>query len=406
MCVATVVIPLFNEEENITGLIADLKQQTANEELFEVIFVNNNSIDGTVKIIEQEIESELLSNCFLVHEVEKGVTAARKRGIDEVIYRLLDRNIDKDHLIINLDGDNRFDEHLIENYINEFQINEHELFYGKSTFSMEGLEILPNLKKFIEIKTGIEWQIKKFFWGRAEGNNFAVRASTYSQYGGLRLTHNYTGKGFYNVATDDWVYSAELISLGATVALVENVTVTLNNRKFVRALDKIVTGNLYSPGWEKDASKKEQDFHDLSDEEFDELLDNQIRGIIIHQIIMNLYLSDVLLKSPQVMNILGDELCKKFARIKEKTQKLFVMNEYDDEVSYFNPSQYIYYKIGKDFYPFIKNLHDGLAASYRLPEELQLELEKPRKIDCSDEIIYQFSRSDLTDIKKYLGGYF
>ena len=47
----SVVIPTLNEENNIKNIISDLKKQSYPTNLFEIIIIDDNSKDNTVKII-------------------------------------------------------------------------------------------------------------------------------------------------------------------------------------------------------------------------------------------------------------------------------------------------------------------------------------------------------------------
>jgi len=53
MPVVSVVIPAFNEEENIERVIASLRGQTMPADDYEIIVVDNNSSDKTWEIISQ-----------------------------------------------------------------------------------------------------------------------------------------------------------------------------------------------------------------------------------------------------------------------------------------------------------------------------------------------------------------
>ncbi len=78
----SVIIPVRNEASNIALLLEDLKQQNYPEEHYEVIVVNDHSIDGTDQTVEMAI-AKLGSRFRQVHlSDEKGKKAAATIGVE------------------------------------------------------------------------------------------------------------------------------------------------------------------------------------------------------------------------------------------------------------------------------------------------------------------------------------
>ncbi len=71
----SVVVPFHNEEKHIEGSIQSLLALDYPKDRYEVIFVNNNSTDRSVEIVERYPEVRLL------HETTVGDFAARNRGV-------------------------------------------------------------------------------------------------------------------------------------------------------------------------------------------------------------------------------------------------------------------------------------------------------------------------------------
>lgn len=79
----TVIIPCFNEG---SGIHATLKALTEQEDQnFDVIFVDNNSTDNTVDIIEQYINSCVMVRWQIIKEAQQGTGAASDTGMREAI---------------------------------------------------------------------------------------------------------------------------------------------------------------------------------------------------------------------------------------------------------------------------------------------------------------------------------
>lgn len=75
------VIPVYNGEKDIGRCLQSLSEQTASQDLFEIIVVNNNSKDNTVKIAESF--KDKIRNYKIVDEYNIGLSNARNRGYKE-----------------------------------------------------------------------------------------------------------------------------------------------------------------------------------------------------------------------------------------------------------------------------------------------------------------------------------
>lgn len=83
-CLLTIIVPLFNEEENLPRLakeLTDYLSQTSYNA--SVLFVNDGSTDSSAKLIEQYC-SENLAFRFIHLKENRGLSTALKAGIDQV----------------------------------------------------------------------------------------------------------------------------------------------------------------------------------------------------------------------------------------------------------------------------------------------------------------------------------
>lgn len=76
----SVVIPLYNKELSIGRTIESVLAQTFTD--FELIIVNDESSDSSVKIVESYNDPRIL----LLHQKNQGVSSARNRGINNARY--------------------------------------------------------------------------------------------------------------------------------------------------------------------------------------------------------------------------------------------------------------------------------------------------------------------------------
>ncbi|RNL52590.1 glycosyltransferase family 2 protein [Pedobacter jejuensis] len=116
----SIVIPAYNEEENILKTLYSLSN-TKSRYSIEVIVVNNNSKDKT---------EELINACgvICVNETKQGITNARNAGLAAA----------KGKYIINADADTIYPESWIDNMIDPLHNNNKiALTYGRFSFIPE-----------------------------------------------------------------------------------------------------------------------------------------------------------------------------------------------------------------------------------------------------------------------------
>lgn len=77
----SVVVCTYNRAEHLKVCLESLVVQTADESLYEVIIVNNNSTDSTLEIAEKF--TGLQPNFRVVTEMKRGLSHARNRGCQE-----------------------------------------------------------------------------------------------------------------------------------------------------------------------------------------------------------------------------------------------------------------------------------------------------------------------------------
>ena len=76
----SVVIPLYNKELSITNTVQSVLDQTCQD--FEIVIINDGSTDGSIKAVEAINDNRIR----LIHQENKGVSAARNHGIKEAKY--------------------------------------------------------------------------------------------------------------------------------------------------------------------------------------------------------------------------------------------------------------------------------------------------------------------------------
>lgn len=83
MNLITIIIPMFNEENNIKKCISNLKKQTNHS--FKVIFIDDGSTDNTVDTLENTLDKEIRFEYTIIKQTNRGAAEARKIGIKNSI---------------------------------------------------------------------------------------------------------------------------------------------------------------------------------------------------------------------------------------------------------------------------------------------------------------------------------
>jgi len=113
----SVVIPAYNEEENILLTLASLSANITFKTV-EIIVVNNNSTDNTEALV-------LATGIKCITEIKKGITAARNAGLQAA----------RGKFILNADADALYPRDWIEQMVNPLATNEQiALTYGRFSF--------------------------------------------------------------------------------------------------------------------------------------------------------------------------------------------------------------------------------------------------------------------------------
>lgn len=91
-----IIIPAYNEEETIVRCLESCIAQTSKAD--EIIVVNNNSVDATVKLVKKFQKEHPDQNVRLLNEKVQGITQARNHGFEKAKSEILGR-IDSDSTI-------------------------------------------------------------------------------------------------------------------------------------------------------------------------------------------------------------------------------------------------------------------------------------------------------------------
>ena len=123
----SVVVAVRNEEENINYLIKNLKSQDYNSTLFDIIIIDDHSIDNTLEILKNEkIECSNLK----ISSLEKGYIG-KKQAILKAV------KLSSSDIILTTDADCKFSNSWISNMVNKFSNSDINLISGPVAYHLE-----------------------------------------------------------------------------------------------------------------------------------------------------------------------------------------------------------------------------------------------------------------------------
>ena len=79
MCKVSVIVPVYNVEDYIRGMLESVQRQSFAD--FEVVIVNDGSTDGSQAIIDEFCREDNRFRCFV--KANGGVASARNKGLDK-----------------------------------------------------------------------------------------------------------------------------------------------------------------------------------------------------------------------------------------------------------------------------------------------------------------------------------
>ncbi len=173
----SIIVCTYNRDAYILKTLSKLKNQTTNNQLYEVIIINNNSTDNTEEICREYILPLSESNFYYFNEKKQGLSFARNRGITEA----------KGEIIAFIDDDARACDDYCEKIISFFENDkEAKVIGGKITPEYESKKPAWMSKYLLPLVAGLDMgdKIKEFRFSKFPiGANMAFRRSVFENYG-------------------------------------------------------------------------------------------------------------------------------------------------------------------------------------------------------------------------------
>ncbi len=251
-CRAAIIIPGCNEEayignclNSINNAISSLK----NPKNIEIIFVNNNCVDNTEKIVKAFQNTHTHINIFLLNELKQGQGYARQAGVRMALTRaLLRKNPRKTSFwIINTDSDVVVPANWLIRYFNYFDKKKSLIITGNSKFGFNFDQKYPNYSKvLVEISKRINIAEKLFGVMNVDGFNSAIERKCYAAIGPFyQPTKRISKNKVVNLAGEDWDLGTKARSLGIMPTRINSNPVISSPRRFEISPQNFLDGTTY-----------------------------------------------------------------------------------------------------------------------------------------------------------------
>ncbi|MEK3879583.1 glycosyltransferase family 2 protein [Paenibacillus sp. FSL M7-0420] len=199
----SVIIPMYNSSKTIINTLDSVKNQTAFNEIFEIIVVNDGSLDNSLSIVEKYYEANSFMPIKIIDQSNSGVSVARNNGM----------KLAKGHWIALLDSDDDWLPNKIQMQIDIIKLNPKIDFLG-GDIDDRGLQIL-----FKRVKGLYKASIKDICLKMFPQTSAAIfKRSIFEEIGGYDEKQQYAEDGNYFLkicaAYNYYHYPIQMLSYG------------------------------------------------------------------------------------------------------------------------------------------------------------------------------------------------
>ncbi len=175
----SLIIATYNRAERLTPTLNSLVRQSAPSDLWEAIFVDNNSKDNTSQVIDSFAAQHPEFNIRVVRELRQGLSYARNCGIENAAAPL----------IAIIDDDEEIEPSYIQSYIDFFDAHPDAVVAGGAIIAKYECGTPPHwISRLSEIPIAnpIDEAREPYTFSRGRipgGGNMAIRRSAIERYG-------------------------------------------------------------------------------------------------------------------------------------------------------------------------------------------------------------------------------
>jgi len=325
-CKAAIIIPGCNEEAYIRNCLNSINNAISflkNPKSIEIIFVNNNSVDNTEKIVKTFKKKHKHINIFILNELKQGQGYARQTGVRTALTRmLLRKNSRKENFwIINTDADVIVPTSWLTQYFNYFDKKKSLIIIGNSKFGFGFDKRYPNyLKVLTEISNRIKKAEKLFGVINVDGFNSAIEEKCYGAIGPFYQPVKRISKNkVVNLAGEDWDLGTRARSLGIIPTRMNPNPVISSPRRFESSPQNFLDGTTYEGPFGIVNSSKST--IDIQEKDITNNINIGSLRICVHFIEKPILIDPKLLNSLKVKKLFGKKLTTQIKKWINDTKK-------------------------------------------------------------------------------------
>jgi glycosyltransferase involved in cell wall biosynthesis len=383
----SVVLPVYNEAANLPDVLTSLYEQRGadgplDKSLYEIVLVDNNSTDDTVKIARRFAAEHPDLALHIVPEPEQGVACARKTGMDFASQRSARRgppDSEKRFYLVSADADCRVDERWLWELLTAMESGKAAIGVCDYYYSPEHFTGRPRLWDAIQRTLRCRAVTFSLFGGFPDGKGFAVEREAYEKVGGIEIFYQLQNGRFVNHLSDDWDFGILVRGSGEDIAYVPGSRVEINPRRVNHALDEVITGRAYGSDGiivMRDIRMPEptpdRGGEDLTEEEALQAWEFSVKDFTPKNTILPVLLTPSLLDDDAVIEFFGPSLAERLGqRIAEIKEEMRVV-DFTPIHSYKTPSYRLYFEFADEIFARLRaTVGEDIGYPPPLPECLR-----------------------------------
>lgn len=382
----SVVLPVYNEAHNLPAVLRSLYEQRGengplDKSLYEVVLVDNNSTDDTVKIARRFAAEHPDLAVHVVPEPEQGVACARRTGMDFASQRSARRgpsDAEQRFYLVSADADCRVDERWLWELLTAMERGKAAIGVCDYYYAAEHFTQRPRLWDAIQKTLRCRAVTFALFGGFPDGKGFAVDRDAYEKAGGVEIFYQLQDGRFVNHLSDDWDFGIRVRGSGEDIAYVPASRVEINPRRVNHAIDEVITGRAYG----SDGIIVMRDIRvpesaagrdgDLTEEEALQAWEFSIKDFTPKNTILPVLLTPSLLDDDAVVDFFGPSLAERLGqRIAEIKDEMRVV-DFTPIHSYKTPSYRLYFEFADEIFSRLRaTVGEDIGHPPPLPECLR-----------------------------------
>ncbi|WP_405810498.1 glycosyltransferase [Streptomyces sp. NBC_00210] len=360
----SVVLPVYNEAENLPAVLSSLHEQRGahgplDKTLYEIVLVDNNSTDDTVKIAHRFAADHPDLAIHVVPEHEQGVACARKKGMDFASVRSRRRGrraAEERFYLVSTDADCQVDEYWLWELFTAMESSKAAIGVCNYYYAAEHFTHRPRLWTAIQRTLRCRAVTFGLFGGFPDGKGFAVDRDAYEKVGGIEIVYQLQDGCFVNHLSDDWDFGIRVRNSGEDITYVPTSRVQINPRRVNHAIDEVITGRAYgSDGIIVMRDIRVQDptldrEKDLTEDEAQQAWGFSVKDFTPKNTILPVLLTPSLLDNDAVIQFFGPSLAHRLGHRISQIKDEMRLIDFAAIHSYKTPSYRLYFEFADELF--------------------------------------------------------